>query len=175
MKKYTSFFLLSALLIFFLSCDTRTPQDPPEEDREEMTPVEDMVTDTGSIPLPNPCGDEEIDPVTGERRPQVDLIISHVEIVNTEDGGRITPTVKNLCTDRVPGLVEISIFPDIRRDATTVIAIGDIPPQGERVAPTVLIPRGATYTLKVDWENTVPEANEENNICRVSESGRCGG
>ena len=175
MKKFTFLLLILGLWSCQNAPDTKSPGPDPES-TESIPTLSDVVTTAESVPVTlGDCGGEEVDPETGRRLtlPNVDLVISFVEVKNTAKGARITPTVKNLCKEDVTSDFEIMVFPDGDRSKGNTIRMSDIPGLGDRVGGTVGVVRGASYTLVLDWKNAVDEANEDNNRCVVTETGRC--
>jgi len=105
------YFLSVLLILSFFGCEQQTKKDivkkPPtqqkggghnEPDDDSIAPYDGAPpTFEESIPLPpRDCGSEEINPETGERIvvPNVDLVVSHVEIFTTDLGTWVRPTVK---------------------------------------------------------------------------------
>ena len=172
--------IMKKLLIFIVALSiwachegrVKTPAPSPED--EATTPVENVATTAESaIPLTNPCGEDEVDPTTGEPIPKIDLVISHVEVKRTVTKVLVTPVVKNLCKDPVNVLFDVTVFPEGDNAAGNTIRMGDIPGLGERKGGTVAVKPAASYVLMIDAANEVRESDRTNNRCQVAETGRC--
>ena len=131
-----------------------------------------------SEPLPErDCSSDEIDPETGERIsvPNVDIVVSYLEIFTTDLGTWIRPTVKNQCGDPAIGELNIFIRSDSDRDVGLITSASvNIPAHTEVAWSYALgVPHGTSYTVVANWGNTLAEANHANNTCARSSTGRC--
>ncbi len=171
------------LLMSLIACQDKqivqSPKPGPEpEDNQEMIPLEELLHPAEAL-VPNPnrnCGEEEIDPETGRmtRVPNADLVLSHVEVVRTDLGTWIRPTVRNDCDQPVHALFGVLIQSDHPGASSVVTMMSNIPAHGEvQLGHGIGVPEGSSYTLTVDWDNRIPEAHEGNNRCRVTETGPC--
>ncbi len=124
---------------------------------------------TRAVQAPSTCGQMEFDRNAGRmvRRPNVDLVVTAIEIITTSSGTWVRPTVRNRCTGAVSGDVHISI-------GSVVVTQHGIPPQTNvRLGYAVGVPAASSYTVNVDYDNRIPEANDRNNRCTRSTTGSC--
>lgn len=164
---------ISLLLLFaFIGCRKTEQKGPGPDPEEDVTlRVADHVAESileRREAVPRNCGDLEFDPETGEstRVPNVDLVVSHVEIFTTERGTWVRPTIKNLCTARVSQSFYVYISSDDEDDVGVLVPFSNLPPQTDVASwSAVGVPIGSSYTIIVDWDNRIPEANEGNNRC----------
>lgn len=189
----TLYYFLSVLLFFaLLGCNQQAKKDISKKPLVQQKggghdePADDSIApdESGppsfeeSIPLPErDCGSEEINPETGERIvvPNVDLVISHVEIFSTDLGTWVRPTVKNNCGDTVEGELAILIRSDSDVDVGLITSARvNIPGHSEVEWEYALgVPEGTSYTVIANWGNSIPEANYGNNRCVRSTTGNC--
>lgn len=144
-----------------------------------MIPLEDLISPVEErVPHPNlNCGGFDIDSETGERilLPDVDLMISKIKIIDTDYGVRVVPTIKNNCNETVSQLFIVFVRSSDPDHLGSMDIISDIPPHSEvTLGKGIGVPSGSSYTVVVDWDDRISEANEANNLCRLSTSGRCG-
>ena len=184
-------YLLSVLLILaFFGCDQQSKKDivkkPPTDQKGGGLDDDGSIAPDESgpespydrVPLPErDCGSDEIDPETGERIhiPNVDLVVSHVEIFTTDLGTWVRPTIKNICGDAVVGELNVLIRSDSDSDVGLITTAGvNIPGHSEATWSYALgVPNGTTYTVIVNWGNGMEEANYRNNTCVRTSTGSC--
>lgn len=138
------------------------------DEREALTPA---VRETAerAVPLPSDCGGMEFDRDTGRMvpRPNIDLVVKHLEIFTTERGTWVRPTIRNNC----PGVITEDIHISIGR---VVITYAGLPPQTDvPYGYAVGVPAAASYTAIVDYDRRIAETNNGNNRCTRSTTGNC--
>ena len=146
---------------------TQAAQNKDEETR-------DVVQDRGdsmerAAPAPSNCGEMIFDRTTGGmiRRPDVDLVVKHLEITVTDRGAWILPTIRNRCKERIWGNINVSI------GAVVVTYAGLLPQTDVSLGYAVGVPAAASYTVTVNYDGRIAEANELNNRCTRSTTGNC--
>ena len=114
------------------------------------------------------CGATYFDGKTGTTRriPDVDLVVTRLKIIRNERGTWVQPWVKNRCSGAVTKPVHVSV-------GDVVVTISGLAPNVERTAPPVGVRPAARYTAVVDQDHRIAEADESNNRCTRSSSGRC--
>jgi hypothetical protein len=121
------------------------------------------------IKSPSECGALEIDKRTGgmKRKPNVDLVVTRIEIIRNDRGVWVKPWIKNKCTGSITQDIHVSI-------GDVVVTFAGLTPQvASTIGYTVGVPSAASYTVIVDYDNRIPETNELNNRCTRSETGNC--
>jgi len=121
------------------------------------------------VPAPSNCGEMDFDRSTGGmiRRPNVDLIVKHLEIFTTDRGTWVRPTIRNRCTERISSNIHVSI-------GDVVVTYAGLPPQTDvALGYAVGVPVAASYRVTVDYDDRIAEANERNNSCTRSTTGNC--
>lgn len=177
MKKLTLLLVIALLWACQNTPDIKSPRPEPEE-TERMIPLETFLQTVESV-IHNSnraCGSVEVDPETGERItiPEVDLLVSNVEVRTTEYGAWITPTIKNDCDEPASGLFMVGIYPEDRTELMVVTVMGDIPANTEvTLGHAIGVLAARSYTVIVDVEGRIDESNEGNNRCVVVETGSC--
>ena len=178
--RYINYIVSFLLLLTFFGCQ-KVEQKGPGPDPEEVTliPLENFLDPSRAfheLPTRN-CGDVEINPETGEtiRTPNVDLVISHVEIFSTDLGTWVRPTIKNKCSDPAEGELAILIRSDSDIDVGLITSSRvNISGHSEVEWGYALgVPEGTSYTVIANWGNSIPEANYRNNRCVRSTTGDC--
>lgn len=171
MKKGTVIFLFkTSVCLFVLLClswnnaickeaETKPPikefQQKPAIKRYEYTNTE--------------CGGLEFDKTTGamKRKPNVDLIVTKIEIIRNDRGTWVKPWIKNRCPGNISKEIHVSI-------GDVIVTFGRIPPQrATTLGYTVGVPSATSYTVTVDYDHRIAEANELNNSCTKSATGNC--
>ena len=115
------------------------------------------------------CGGLEFDKATGgmKRKPNVDLVVTRIEITRNEKGVWVKPWIKNRCTSTITQDIHVSI-------GDVVVTFAGLPPQVARtLGYTVGVDPATSYTVIVDYDNRISEANELNNRCTKTETGNC--
>jgi hypothetical protein len=115
------------------------------------------------------CGGLEFDKTTGgmKRKPNVDLIVSKIEIIRNERGVWVKPWIKNRCRGSISREIHVSV-------KDVVVTFGSIPPQTSvTLGYSVGVPAAASYTVTVDYDHRISEADEGNNSCTKSSTGNC--
>ncbi|MEW6570215.1 MAG: hypothetical protein AB1390_03415 [Nitrospirota bacterium] len=115
------------------------------------------------------CGALEFDKTTGgmKRKPDVDLVVTRFEITRNDRGVWIKPWIKNRCTGILTQDIHVRI-------GEVVVTFGGLTPQvATPLGYVVGVDPAASYTVIVDYDNRIPEANELNNSCTRSETGNC--
>jgi hypothetical protein len=115
------------------------------------------------------CGALEFDKKTGgmKRKPNVDLVVSKIEIVRNERGVWVTPWIMNRC----PGIITEDIHVSI---GDVVVTFGGLTPQvSKSLGHAIGMPPAASYTVIVDYNHRIAEADESNNSCTKSSTGNC--
>lgn len=117
---------------------------------------------------PSECGALEFDKVTGgmKRKPNVDLVVTRIEIIRNERGAFVKPWIKNMCTGTITQDIHVKI-------GDVVVTFAGLYPQVATSTTPVGMPPADSYTVVVDYDKRIPEANELNNSCTRSETGNC--
>jgi hypothetical protein len=102
-----------------------------------------------------------------KRKPNVDLVVTRVEITRNERGVWVKPWIKNRCPGNITENIHVSI------GDVVVTFVGLTPQVASTIGYTVGVPSAASYTVIVDYDEQIPEANELNNRCTRSETGNC--
>jgi len=132
-------------------------------------PMYSLIIQPASRSNINDCGAMVFDRRTGgmRRKPNVDLIVTWVDIIRDERGIRIRPWIKNRCTGNVTKNIHVSI-------GDVVVTFPGIPGKTERtIGYYVNVPSAASYTVTVDSDHQIAESNEANNSCTRSSTGGC--
>lgn len=185
-------YLISFLLIFALiGCDQSQKEiskKPPikekgggaDDSHDDSIAPDELGPDSHyeAVPLhERDCGGFEIDPDTGERIeiPNVDLVVSHVEIFTTDLGTWVRPTIRNICGDAATGQLEVFIQSDSRLDVglITTATINVAGHSEFEWGHALGVPEGTYYTVEVNWDRNIREANYGNNRCQMSATGDC--
>ncbi len=130
--------------------------------------------DTGSmavetVPSPSECGALEFDKATGgmKRKPDVDLVVTKVEITRNDRGVWVRPWIKNRCKGAVTQHIDVKI-------GKVIVTFPGLAPQvATPLGSIVGVEPAASYTVIVDYDNRIPEANELNNSCTRADTGNC--
>ncbi len=114
------------------------------------------------------CGGIYVDRATGaiKKIPNVDLVVSRMEIIKNARGTWVKPWIKNRCPGSLSRRVHVLID-------NVVITIAGVAGGAETAATPVGVRPAASYTAIVDFDHRIAEANESNNRCNRSTSGRC--
>lgn len=115
------------------------------------------------------CGGLEFDKTTGAmmRKSDVDLIVTKIEIIRNDRGVWVKPSIRNRCQGNISKEIHVSI-------GDVVVTFGSIPPQTTRtLGYAVGVPSASSYTVTVDHDHRIAEANELNNRCTKSVTGNC--
>jgi hypothetical protein len=115
------------------------------------------------------CGGLELDKTTGglKKKPYVDLIVTKIEIVRNERGVWVKPSIRNICQGNISKNIHVSI-------GDVIVTFGGIPPRTTRtLGYFVGVPSASSYTVTVDYDHRIAEANEANNRCTRSSTGKC--
>ena len=69
------------------------------EEREAIAPAPRELSAESAVPAPSTCGGMEFNREAGRMvpRPNVDLVVKHLEIFTTDRGTWIVPTIRNNC------------------------------------------------------------------------------
>jgi hypothetical protein len=121
------------------------------------------------VKSPGECGTLEFDKATGgmKRKPNVDLVVTRVEITRNDRGVWVKPWIKNRCTGTISQDIHVSI-------GEVVVTFTGLTPQvAKTLGYTVGVDPADSYTVIVDYDNRIPEANELNNRCTRSATGNC--
>jgi len=117
----------------------------------------------------NGCGALEFDKKTGgiKRKPNVDLVVWKIEIVRTERGAWVRPWIMNRCPETITADIHVSI-------GDVVVTISGLKPQVPKAIHSwIAMPPSPSYTVVVDYNNRIVEADESNNSCTKSSTGHC--
>ncbi|THB77373.1 MAG: hypothetical protein D6B25_07080 [Desulfobulbaceae bacterium] len=96
------------------------------------------------------------------KKSSVDLIVTKVEFRYTDSGGvAMRPTIKNRCSGRVTGNVDVAID-------GAVVTLGPPPPKGTSTGSWFVTGIQKQYRVTVDHNDRVKESNERNNRCRAT-------
>ena len=115
------------------------------------------------------CGGLEFDKTTGamKRKPNVDLIVTKIEIIRNDRGTWVRPWIKNRCPGNISKEIHVSI-------GDVEVTFGSIPPQtAVTIGHAVGAPDMGPYTVIVDYDHRIAEADEGNNSCSKSVTGNC--
>lgn len=115
------------------------------------------------------CGGLEFDKTTGsmKRESNVDLVVTKIEIIRNDRGVWVKPSIRNRCRGNISKEIHLSI-------GDVVVTFGSIPPQTTRtLGYAVSVPSASSYTVTVDYDHRIAEANELNNNCIKSNTGNC--
>jgi|GEM_PF-2529573 len=115
------------------------------------------------------CVELEFDKTTGgmKRKPNVDLVVTRVEITRNDRGVWVRPWIKNRCTGVVTQDIHVSI-------GEVIVTFAGLTPQvATPLGYVVGVDPAASYTVIVDYDKRIPEANELNNSCTRSATGNC--
>lgn len=115
------------------------------------------------------CGALVFDKTTGamKRKPNVDLVVTKIEITRNDKGIWVKPWIKNQCTGIITQDVHVLI-------GDVIVTFAGLAPQVEsNVGYAVNLPPAASYTVIVDYDHRISEANELNNRCTKTETGNC--
>lgn len=190
--RWISYLLSIVLILSITSCEKVSDKDvakkPPvqvkgggaDDTHDDIITPDEIGPDSHyeAVPLPEgDCGGIEIDPESGERIliPNVDLVVSHVEIFATDLGTWVRPTIRNKCGDTATGQLEVFIRSDSDIDfgliTTATISLAG---HSEFAWGHALgVPEGTTYTVEVNWDRNIGEGNYSNNRCVLSATGDC--
>lgn len=161
-------FVMLALTVF--GYQTIAAAAPKKIDkREAVAPTEHESTAERAVPLPSVCGGMEFNHDAGRLvpRPNVDLVVKHLEIFTTDRGTWVRPTIRNNC----PGVITDDIHVSIGR---VVVTYAGLPPQTDApLGYAVGVPAAASYTATVDYDRRIAETNNNNNRCTRSTTGSC--
>jgi len=160
MKKSSYFFMMILLLgiiimLGYPECGLGIEKDIKSKAIEPVTPGE--------------CGQLEFDKTTGgmKRKPNVDLVVTRVEITRNDRGVWVKPWIKNMCTGVVTQDIHVSI-------GEVIVTFAGLTPQvATPLGYVVGVDPAASYTVIVDYDKRIPEANELNNSCTRSATGNC--
>lgn len=139
------------------------------EDSAVSAPSQAGVSADSAVRSPSVCGGMVFDRDSGGviPRPNVDLVVEHLEIINTDRGVWVRPTIRNMCPGRVSGNIHVSI-------GDVVVTFVGIPPSTDySLGYAVGVPAAASYTTIVDYDRRINESNERNNRCTRSTTGNC--
>ena len=115
------------------------------------------------------CGELEFDKATGgmKRKPNVDLVVTRVEITRNDRGVWVKPWIKNRCRGVVTQHINVKI-------GEVVVTFAGLTPQvATPLGHVVGVNPASSYTVIVDYDKRIPEANELNNSCTRSSTGNC--
>jgi hypothetical protein len=114
------------------------------------------------------CGGVYVDRATGATRkiPNVDLIVTRIEVIKNARGTWVKPWIKNRCSGTLSKPVHVSI-------GDVVVTIAGVAGGSEKTTMPVGVRPASSYTAIVDYDHRISEANESNNRCTRSTSGRC--
>lgn len=189
--RWISYLLSIFLILSVLGCEKVSDKDiakkPPvqvkgggHDDDEGLHAPDESGPESpyDRVPIPEgDCGGVEFDPATGERIviPNVDLVVSHVEIFTTDLGTWVRPTIRNRCGDAVTGQLEVFIQSDSDIDVG-LITTATISLAGHTEfswGHALGVPEGTNYTVEVNWDRNIGEADYSNNRCVMSATGDC--
>ncbi len=163
------FYLLLMIFAFQGQMATVDAAQKKADDSDVVTPSLRDPSAGRNVRSPSNCGGLEFDRRSGSmiRRPNVDLIVTHLEITTTDRGTWVKPTIRNLCTGSVSDNIHVAI-------GEVVVTIAGLPPETDyTLEPAVNVPAAATYTAVVDYDDRISESNELNNRCTRSATGDC--
>jgi len=160
--------LLIMLTLWLVPAIVFGAQKNPSDSRA-VAPSPTIPTPESRVRKAVECGGMELDPRTGAmtRRPNVDLIVSHLEISHDARGTWVRPTIENLCEGRVSEEVHVSI------GEVVVTFLGVAPRSTVNLGWWVGIPTTDSVTAIVDYDRRIPEANDGNNRCTRTNTGSC--
>jgi hypothetical protein len=115
------------------------------------------------------CGGLEFDKTTGamKKKPNVDLIVTKIEIIRNDRGVWVTPWIKNRC----PGIISQDI--NVLVGDVVVTFAGLAPQVATTLGHSVGVPSATSYTVIVDYDHRIAETNESNNTCTKAATGDC--
>jgi hypothetical protein len=115
------------------------------------------------------CGGLEFDKKTGgmKRKPNVDLIVTKIEIIRNDSGVWVIPWIKNRCSGTISKDIHVLV-------GDVVVTFAGIPPKvSTSLGHAVGQPSATSYTVIVDYDHRIAEADESNNRCTKSVTGNC--
>ncbi|MBM4146391.1 MAG: hypothetical protein FJ240_08995 [Nitrospira sp.] len=163
MRQSLSFIIITLLLGFFVILGYSGVGLGIEKD------IKSIAVEPIKSPSASECGALEIDKTTGgmKKKPNVDLVVTRIEIIRNDRGVWVKPWIKNICTGSITQDIHVSI-------GDVVVTFAGLTPQvASTIGYTVGVPSAASYTVIVDYDYRIPEANELNNRCTRSETGNC--
>jgi hypothetical protein len=139
------------------------------EEREAVAPAPTERSAERAVPAPSDCGGMEFNREAGRMvpRPNIDLVVKHLEIFTTERGTWVRPTIRNNCPQVISDDIHVSI-------GRVVVTYAGLPPQTDApLGYAVGVPAADTYTVIVDYDRRITESNDGNNRCTRSTTGNC--
>jgi hypothetical protein len=118
---------------------------------------------------PSECGALVFDKATGamKKKPNVDLIVTKIEITRNDRGVWVKPWIKNRCTGVVTQDIHVKI-------GEVIVTFAGLTPQvATPLGYVVGMDPASSYKVIVDYDKRIPEANELNNSCTRSTTGNC--
>lgn len=161
MRTSLSFYVMAVLLGFFILLGYSGTGLSAEKDTGSKP--------YGPVKSVDDCGGLEFDKTTGgmKRKPNIDLVVTKIEIIRNDRGVWVIPWIKNRCPGNVSGDIHVSI-------GDVVVTFAGLSPQVARsLGYSVGVPSAASYTVIVDYDNRILETNELNNRCTRSATGDC--
>lgn len=134
-----------------------------------VAPAQSTTSPNSAVRKPSICGGMEFDRASGRMipRPNIDLVVKHLEIINTDSGTWVKPTIRNNCPGTISGNIHVSI-------GDVVVTYAGLPPKTNvKLGYAVGVAPSASYTATVDYDHRIRESNERNNRCTRSTSGNC--
>ena len=167
----SQFFLYFSVCLFALLASSGDSNAAKKDNKESATiaPSQAGVSVESAVHAESECGGMIFDRNSGRMipRPNVDLVVKHLEIINTERGTWVMPTIRNMCPGRVSENIHVSI-------GDVVVTFAGIPPSTDySLGYAVGVPTAAEYTVIVDYDRRINESNERNNHCTRSTTGNC--
>lgn len=139
------------------------------EEREAIAPAPRERSAESAVPAPSTCGGMEFNREAGRMvpRPNVDLVVKHLEIFTTDRGTWIVPTIRNNCPQPVSEDVHVSI-------GRVVVTFAGLPAQTDvSLGHAIGVPAADSYTVVVDYDRRIAETNDGNNRCTRNSTGDC--
>lgn len=100
-------------------------------------------------------------------RPNLDLVVKHLEIFTTERGAWIIPAIRNNCPEPVRDDIHVSI-------GRGMVTFAGLPAQTDvSLGHAIGVPAAENYTVIVDYDRRIAETNDGNNRCTRSSTGDC--
>jgi len=168
-NSFPALVFMAVVLMILGSATTVNAAKKNVQDAAVSAPSQSGVSADSAVRVPSVCGGMVFDRNSGRMipRPNVDLIVKHLEIINTDRGTWVKPTIRNMCAERISGNIHVSI-------GDVVVTFAGLPPRTDvTLGYAVGVAAAASYTAIVDYDHRISETNERNNRCTRSTSGTC--